>query len=98
MGSAKWDMIFLESSMAILIMALVLILHRVMTNRECVLTQLGRNSMAIYVIHPFIYYFFKPIWPEVFANQYNRRIYSYMYTGCNNSIHTVQGPCNNISE
>lgn len=52
----------------LLIMALVLILHRVMTNRECVLTQLGRNSMAIYVIHPFIYYFFKPIWPEVFAN------------------------------
>jgi len=49
------------------IMVWVIIFNRIMTNRECFLTQIGRNSMAIYVLHPFIYYFFKPIWPQVFT-------------------------------
>ncbi len=52
----------------VLIMVLVVVFNRIMTNRECFLTKIGRNSMAIYVLHPFIYYFFKPIWPEVFTN------------------------------
>lgn len=52
----------------VLIMVLVIVFNRIMTNRECFLTKLGRNSMAIYVLHPFIYYFFKPIWPQLFTN------------------------------
>ena len=39
-----------------------------MTNRECFLTKLGRNSMAIYVLHPFIYYTFKPVWPTMISS------------------------------
>lgn len=46
----------------------VIILNRVMTNRECFLTKLGRNSMAIYVLHPFIYYTFKPVWPTMISS------------------------------
>ena len=47
---------------------LVIVLNRIMTNKECFLTKFGRNSMSVYVLHPFIYYFFKPIWPGIFTN------------------------------
>lgn len=46
----------------------IIILNRVMTNSECFLTQIGRNSMAVYVLHPFIYYLFKPIWSEMISS------------------------------
>lgn len=47
---------------------MALVLNRIMTNNNCFLTKFGRNSMAIYVLHPFVYYFFKPIWSGIFTN------------------------------
>ncbi len=47
----------------------VLVLNRIITNSKCFLTKLGRNSMTIYLLHPFIYYIFKPIWPQLFNSQ-----------------------------
>lgn len=49
-------------------MSLIIVLNRIMTNRNCFLTQFGRNSMAVYILHPFIFYFFKPIWPGIFTD------------------------------
>lgn len=47
---------------------MVLVLNRIMTNAYCFLTKFGRNSMAVYVLHPFIYYLFKPVWHGIFTN------------------------------
>lgn len=41
----------------------VLIFNRLMFNAECFLTAFGRNSMAVYLVHPFIYPL-KQIWPK----------------------------------
>lgn len=52
----------------VLEIAWMVILNRIMTNKDCFLTKIGRNSMAVYVLHPFIYYIFKPIWPVMITS------------------------------
>lgn len=54
--------------MLVIMMIWMIVLNRIMTNRSCILTKIGRNSMAVYVLHPFIFYFFKPIWPVMITN------------------------------
>ena len=46
-------------------MCWVVALNRIMTNRNCFLTKIGKNSMAVYLLHIFVYYFFKPLWPSL---------------------------------
>ena len=47
----------------------VLMLDKVMTNKDCLLTQFGRNSMAVYLLHCYVRLYFKPIFLDTFANQ-----------------------------
>lgn len=43
----------------------VVALNRIMTNRNCFLTKIGRNSMAVYLLHLFVFSYLKPVWPSL---------------------------------
>lgn len=55
-------------------MAWVLILDKLMTNRECILTKFGVNSMAVYLLHIYVMIYCKTVVPDLFAN--NMLIYA----------------------
>lgn len=46
----------------------MVILNRIMTNREFFLTQIGRNSMTVYVLHLFLVIFLNRIWTNVITS------------------------------
>lgn len=39
----------------------VLLFNRFMTNRQCILTKWGINSMAVYILHYFVYLYINPV-------------------------------------
>lgn len=49
-------------------MLAVLLLNRFMTNRKCILTKFGVNSMAVYILHTFLRIYLEPVFPAVFAH------------------------------
>lgn len=46
----------------------VIILNRIMTNRKCFITQVGKNSMAVYVLHLFLVIYLQKLWPKVITD------------------------------
>ena len=48
--------------------AWVLMLNKIMTNKNCFLTKFGRNSMSVYLLHCYIALLIQPYFPIIFAN------------------------------